>query len=114
MGKTKVKTMIQKDNQRNDSKKKSGIPQKFRRISEKLNNKRGQVQATRQEKLHKILQSGRRKLNLPSLAEQRTKNTGINHRLSQRTIIQAIKKAQFTSRSLSVEVLAEAEVVGGS
>ena len=37
----------------------------------------------------------------------------MNHRLSQRTIIQAIKKAQYTSRSLSVEVLAKAEVVGG-
>ena len=42
-----------------------------------------------------------------------TKSTGINNRLSHRTIIQAMKKAQYTSRSLSVEVIVEAEVVGG-
>ena len=50
---------------------------------------------------------------MPGSAEKMTKNTGINNRLSHRTIIQAKKKAQYTSRSLSVEVLAEAEVVGG-
>ena len=48
-------------------------PQKFRRISEKLNNKRGQAKVTRQAKLYKILQNGRRELNLPSSAEQMTK-----------------------------------------
>ena len=48
-------------------------PQKFRLTSEKLNNRKGQAKATRQAKLHKIPQSGRRELNLPSSAEQMTK-----------------------------------------
>ena len=48
-------------------------PQKFRLTSEKLNNRKGQAKATRQAKLHKIPQSGRRESNLPSSAEQMTK-----------------------------------------
>ena len=48
-------------------------PQKFRRISKKLKTKRGQAKLTRRAKFHKILQSGRRELNLPSSAEQMTK-----------------------------------------
>ena len=44
-------------------------PQKFRLTSEKLNNRKGQAKATRQAKLPKIPQSGRRELNLPSSAE---------------------------------------------